>query len=332
MTPLDSDIPSPSNSAEFFDFLVPAEHAGIRLDHFLVSCIPGSSRSTLIQSIRMGLFVVDGVKKKVSYRLKTGECIQGEIFEKPSNELVAQVVPFDILFEDDHLLIISKPPGIVVHPANGNPDGTLVNGLLHHYREIADVGDLARPGIVHRLDKDTSGIMVVAKSSQCHRLLVEAFKERRVEKEYLALVYGYLKEANGRLVANIARHPVNRKKMAVCVEGRGRYAATSWNLVEAYEEGCSLLRVKIETGRTHQIRVHMASLGHPVAGDTLYGRARNTRKYPRQMLHAHRLRLIHPISGAELDFSAPLWADFSEIVLSLRGNGFESFSDVEGLG
>lgn len=332
MIPSDFDKRSQANSAELLEFLVPAEHAGIRFDHFLVSCIPGTSRSTLIQSIRKGLFVVDGKNKKVSYRLKVGECIQGRVFDKPCTDLVAQEIPFDILFEDDHLLIISKPPGIVVHPANGNPDGTLVNGLLHYYREIADVGDLARPGIVHRLDKDTSGIMVVAKSSQCHRLLVEAFKERSVEKEYLALVYGHLKELNGRMVANIARHPVNRKKMAVCVEGRGRYAATSWNVVESYGEGCSLLRVKIETGRTHQIRVHMASQGHPVAGDTLYGRARNTRKYPRQMLHAHRLRLKHPISGAELDFSAPLWTDFRKIILSLRENGFEPFSDVEGLG
>lgn len=313
------------DSTGSLEIMVLAEHAGTRFDHYLVSLIPGTSRSSIIQSIRLGLFRVDGQEKKTSYRLKAGETVRGSVLESVSQELLPQEVPFDILFEDEHLLLISKPPGIVVHPANGNPDGTLVNGLLHHCQNIADVGDAARPGIVHRLDKDTSGIMVVAKTIKCHRLLVEAFKERTVDKEYLALVFGYLREANGRLVANINRHPVNRKKMAVCLEGRGRYAASSWSLIESYEEGCSLIKVKIETGRTHQIRVHMSSLGHPVAGDSLYGRARNTRKYPRQMLHAHRLRLTHPITGGELSFTAPLWPDFMAIIESLRGNGFESY-------
>jgi 23S rRNA pseudouridine1911/1915/1917 synthase len=323
--------PIPKPSAGSHEIMVPAEQAGIRFDHFLASRIPDSSRNTLIQSIRMGLFRVDGQEKKTSYRLKVGEKVQGSVFEAVSHKLVAQKVPFQVLFEDEHLMLISKPPGIVVHPANGNPDGTLVNGLLYHCQDIAGVGDVARPGIVHRLDKDTSGIMVVAKTINCHRLLVDAFKERTVDKEYLALVFGYLREANGRLVANINRHPVNRKKMAVCLEGRGRYAASSWKLIESYEEGCSLIKVKIETGRTHQIRVHMAHLGHPVAGDTLYGRARNTRSYSRQMLHAHRLRLTHPITGEELSFTAPVWPDFMEIIQSLRENGFESYLELNGL-
>ncbi len=297
---------------------VSARQAGIRLDHFLVQFVPHSSRSILGQSIRLGLIQVDGKMKKSSYRLKAGEQVRGSLFQAPPMELVAQKVPFDILFEDSSLLILSKPPGIVVHPANGNPDGTLVNGLLYHCQELADVGDHIRPGIVHRLDKDTSGIMVVAKTSQSHRLLVEIFKARTVEKEYLTVVFGIPKQRKGRIVKPICRHPVHRQKMAVCEEGKGRYAASNWQVLEEYGEACSLLKVCIETGRTHQIRVHMASLGHPVAGDSLYGRARNTRSFPRQMLHAYRLSLNHPISGEKLIFTAPLWEDFQEIVDQLR--------------
>lgn len=298
---------------------VSAEQAGIRLDHFLVQFIPGTSRSHLIQSIRLGLILVDGKKKKSSYRLKTGEQVCGSLYQVPTIKLVAQKIPFDILFEDDSILILSKPPGIVVHPANGNPDGTLVNGLLYHCQALAEVGDHIRPGIVHRLDKDTSGIMVVAKTSQCHRLLVDAFKARTVDKEYLAIVFGIPEQQKGRIVKPIGRHPVHRQKMTVCDEKRGRYAASNWQVVEEYtEEGCSLVKVYIETGRTHQIRVHMASLGHPVAGDSLYGRARNTRTFPRQMLHAHSLSLAHPLTGEKLTFTAPLWSDFREIVEQLR--------------
>ena len=314
---------SPAGPAEILEIRVSAELAGCRFDHFLVEYIPDTSRSTLVQSIRLGLLLVDGKKKKSSYKLKVGEQISGTVFRPESLTLAPQEVPFDILFEDRSLLIISKPPGIVVHPAAGNPDGTLVNGLLHHCQEIAEVGEHVRPGIVHRLDKDTSGIMVVAKTEECHRYLGDAFKDRTVEKEYLALVFGIMQKKVGRIVAPISRHPVQRQKMTVCAEGRGRYAASSWRVLEEYPEGCSLVRVKIETGRTHQIRAHMASLGHPVAGDTLYGRARNTREYPRQMLHAHRLSLVHPVSAESMSFTAPLWSDFQEIVDALRAKGYE---------
>lgn len=323
-----SDKSSPADARVIFDFHVSNEHAGVRFDHFLVQAVADVSRSCLVQSIRMGLLLVDGHKKKSSYRLKSGERILGSIYEAPPQVLVPQPVPFDILFEDEFLLVVSKPPGIVVHPAVGNPDGTLVNGLLYHCMEIASIGDEMRPGIVHRLDKDTSGIMVVAKSSLCHRLLVDIFKEREVEKEYLALVHGYLRDRQGRLVAPIGRHPVQRQKMTVCEEHYGRYAASNWQVLEEYTEGCSLLRIGIETGRTHQIRVHMASLGHPVAGDTLYGRARNTRNYPRQMLHAHRLRFAHPITGTTVDQIAPLWSDFQLILDQLRDIEHETL--VEG--
>lgn len=318
MNPPPSGRHSSTNASATLECQVSQDRAGLRFDHFLVQNIPETSRSNLIQSIRLGLLLVNGQKKKSSYRLKAGEIVAGTVYQPMAPELVPQEVPFEILLEDDHLLILSKPPGIVVHPASGNPDGTLVNGLLHHCREIAGVGDEIRPGIVHRLDKDTSGIMVVAKTDVSHRLLGNAFKDRDVDKEYLALVFGHPEQKKGRIVAPINRHPIHRQKMAVCEEGRGRYAVSNYQVVEEYAEGCSLVQVQIETGRTHQIRVHMASLGHPVAGDTLYGRARKTRNYPRQMLHAHRLAFKHPVTGEGLAFSAPLWPDFQEIVDELR--------------
>jgi len=328
MTTSSLNLPSKNPPKATLEFKVSQELAGIRFDHFLVQCVADTSRSNLIQSIRLGLILVDGKKKKSSYRLKTNELISGTVYKAAAPELIAQKIPFDIIFEDEFLLILSKPPGIVVHPAAGNPDGTLVNGLLYHCQEIVGVGDQIRPGIVHRLDKDTSGIMVVAKTAQCHRLLVDAFKERTVDKEYLALVFGFLEQKNGRVVAPINRHSVHRQKMAVCEEGKGRYAASTWQVVEEYSEGCSLVRVQIETGRTHQIRVHMAFLGHPVAGDALYGRARNTREYPRQMLHAHSLCFTHPITGQRLDFQAPLWSDFQEILNQLRTGEYEKIMDI----
>ncbi len=310
------------------DLTVLPEHSGSRFDHFLVQFVPGTSRNHLVQSIREGLLHVDGKIKKSSYKLKAGESIEGSLFAPPAPSLIPQQVFFEILYEDDSLLIISKPPDLVVHPAQGNPDGTLVNGLLYHCREIAAVGDEVRPGIVHRLDKDTSGVMVVAKSDQAHRILSEAFKSREMDKEYLCLVRGLMKEKQGRVVTHIARHPVKRQKMAVCDESRGRYAASSWEVLEEYTSGWSLLRVKIETGRTHQIRVHMSHLGHPVAGDTLYGRARQKMKFPRQMLHAHRLTLKHPVSEEMVSFIAPLWPDFREKIDSLRTGGYEILQEM----
>jgi 23S rRNA pseudouridine1911/1915/1917 synthase len=287
-------------------------HNGSRFDHFLVQHVSGSSRSLLNQAIRRGLIRVNGAEKKSSYKLKTGEKITGSLYVPAAPTLKPQNISFPVLYEDSDLLIISKPPGLVVHPAHGNPDGTLVNGLLYYCQEIAGIGDEVRPGIVHRLDKDTSGIMVVAKTVQSHRILSDEFKARTVDKEYLALVRGILKEKTGRIVANIDRHPINRKKMAVCEEGRGRYAVSNWQVLEEYAGPWSLIRVKIETGRTHQIRVHMTSLGHPVAGDKLYGRGRDAMQFSRQMLHAHRLQLPHPVTGEIVSFTAPLWDDFRQ--------------------
>jgi len=299
-----------AGSADLVSVKVDGSRAGIRLDHLLVQCIPQTSRSHITSSIRSGLILVDGEQRKASYKLKCGETVSGTLLAPPPLEVMPEDIDFPILFEDSSLIVLSKPPGLVVHPGSGNSSGTLVNGLLSHCGDIAEVGDAVRPGIVHRLDKDTSGVMVVAKNETVHRQLVEAFKEREVKKEYIALLHGTMPLTEGRIVAPIGRHPVHRQKMAV-QESTGRYAVSNWRVVEEYGGRFCKVQVGIETGRTHQIRVHMAHLGHPVAGDTLYGPNRDNRMFPRQMLHAWRIAFTHPVTGAKLSFSAPVWDDMA---------------------
>jgi 23S rRNA pseudouridine1911/1915/1917 synthase len=302
--------------AHHFSFHVNAEQAGCRLDHFLVRAIPEASRTLLTESVRDGLIQVDSQYRKSSYSLKAGECVAGSLAIAPVTALLPEQIAFDILFEDPYLLVLSKPPGLVVHPGSGNQAGTLVNGLLFHCQTIIGVGDdVVRPGIVHRLDKDTSGLMVVAKEEGTHRKLVEAFKARKVDKQYLALVHGFPVQQTGRIVASIGRHPIHRQKMAV--RENGRHAVTNWQVLQEFVGGFSLVRLRIETGRTHQIRVHMASIGHPVAGDLVYGGGRGKRQFPRQLLHAANLSFIHPITGQDLVFSTPLWPDFALIINQL---------------
>ena len=301
-----------------FSYQITERQAGDRLDHFLAENLPETSRSQLTSSVRAGLVLVDGSVKKSSYRLKVGDKVSGSVASPAVVDLQAEKIELTILYEDEFLLVISKPPGLVVHPGSGNLTGTLVNGLLHYCGSIAGIGDSVRPGIVHRLDKDTSGVMVIAKREDAHRKLVEMFKDRAMEKEYLALVHGVWDQKPGRLVAPVGRHPVHRQKMAVREVG-GRYAATHWQVLQEFGGMYSLVAVGIETGRTHQIRVHMAHLGHPVVGDSLYGKGHGPEKITRQMLHASRLRFIHPLTGVKLDFESPLWPDFLEVL-----QGFEN--------
>jgi 23S rRNA pseudouridine1911/1915/1917 synthase len=315
-----SDDPSLISPSLRFSYLIAEKQAGERLDQFLKRKQSELSRSQLSTSIRAGQILVDGTCKKSSYRLKAGDKVEGEVFSSASPLVVRpERMELSILYEDEFLLVISKPPGLVVHPGSGNRGGTLVSGLVHHCTSIAGVGDSVRPGIVHRLDKDTSGVMVIAKREDVHRLLVDAFKERAMEKEYVALVHGILRRKQGRLVAPIGRHPVHRQKMAVRETG-GRYAATRWQVEKEFAGKYSLVRIGIETGRTHQIRVHMAYLGHPVVGDAMYGGGRSREGFSRQLLHSSRLRFIHPMTAEKLDVEAPLWPDFLEILHNLTGN------------
>jgi 23S rRNA pseudouridine1911/1915/1917 synthase len=303
-----------------FQVTIDAGLTGMRLDQFLSHYLPSVSRNLIISSIRKGLILVDDVQRKSSYRLKEDETLTGSVESKPAIDVLPEKIEFPILFEDDFLLLLSKPPGLVVHPGSGNHNGTLVNGLLHHCESIADAGDTMRPGIVHRLDKDTSGIMIIAKTDNVHRVLVDDFKNHRLQKEYVALLHGVLKEKTGRIVAAIGRHPVQRQKMSIRQTG-GKHAASNWEVLKEFDNRFSLVKITIETGRTHQIRVHMAYLGYPVVGDQVYGSGKDNSKFPRQLLHASRLVFHHPVTAAFIDKRAELWPDFKEVLDGFDGLG-----------
>ncbi|MFH1217476.1 MAG: RluA family pseudouridine synthase [Pseudomonadota bacterium] len=303
-------------------FFVSSILSGKRLDH-LVADHPECAdltRSRIQHLIRSGNILVDDQLKKNGYRVRENEKI--EIFLPPPEptSLIPQHLDLVVLFEDEDLVVVSKPPGLVVHPSHGHSSGTLVHGLLYHCSHLSGVGGQLRPGVVHRLDKDTSGVMVVAKNDAAHQSLTSQFKSRKVVKSYLAILSGIPKQKAGRLVTLIGRHQVHRKKMAVLEHG-GREAITRWQVLEEFHSGFAYVKVHLETGRTHQIRVHMAHLGCPIAGDGMYGRKKKGSAegaIPRQCLHSHRLSFCHPVSGKPLSFEAPLWPDMEEILQFLR--------------
>ena len=288
------------------------ERRALRLDAHLAAIHPAISRSRWKQLIEDGRVALNGVPvRKPNTALAAGDELRCTLPAPAPVGLVAADIPLDILYEDSDLIALNKPAGLVVHPAPGHAADTLVNALLHHCADLQGIGGELRPGIVHRLDKDTSGVLVVAKNEAAVANLVAQFSAHTVEKEYLALVWGAPKKPTGVVELPIGRHPVHRKKMAVVAKGRP--AVTRYETLAAMPLA-SLLRVRIETGRTHQIRVHLAHLGHPVVGDATYGRARHglpaDLEIPRQMLHAHRLKLAHPRDGRPMEFTAPPPADF----------------------
>ena len=289
---------------------------GERLDVFVARSLPGLTRSRARRLIDEGLVTVDGrVPAKAGAALAVGQRVRVTVPPPEPSELEPEAVPLRIVYEDDDLLVVDKPAGMTVHPAPGHTSGTLVHALLAHCPEIALVGESGRPGIVHRLDKDTSGLIIVAKNEAARAALAHQLKERQVEKTYVALVEGRLQEREGVIDAPIGRHPVQRKKQAV-VE-RGREARTHYRVLRAVD-GYSLVEVRPETGRTHQIRVHFASIGHPVAGDALYGRGGGPPSLRRQFLHARRLALRHPRTGERLELEAPLPDDLEQALASLE--------------
>ncbi|MFA7346841.1 MAG: RluA family pseudouridine synthase [Desulfurivibrionaceae bacterium] len=298
------------------------ERAGQRLDLYLASQLEGEglTRSRIQQLIRAETVLVNGIARKAKYLLQAGDNLSLVIPSETSpSELIGEPVAFVTLHEDDDLIVVAKPPGVVVHPAAGHSRATLVHGVLHQCGGLSAINGELRPGIVHRLDKDTSGVMVVAKTDFAHQALADQFKRREVKKIYQALVDGKPIGQAGRVDLPIGRHPVHRKKMAVREDGRE--AVTNWRVLERFVQGFALLELGLETGRTHQIRVHMAALSHPVAGDPVYGR-KNSR-YPelgitRQCLHAHTLSFSHPRTGENLRFTAPLWPDMLYTLELLR--------------
>ena len=294
-----------------------ADTAGERLDAFLARQPGNLSRSAAQRLIEEGMVTRNGVPGKKNDRLNVGDRVEYTIPEAKPVDIVPTEMPLDIVYEDDDLLVINKPKGLVVHPAPGHPDGTLVNALLHHCGDsLSGIGGEKRPGIVHRLDKDTSGLLLVAKNDQSQLALSRQLQERQMEKHYRALVEGNLREDSGRIDQPIARSKKDRKKMAIDPEGRP--SITDWTVL-ARGRNVTLLDVHILTGRTHQIRVHMKSIGHPVCGDPIYGSGRGA-KVPRLMLHAYTLAFTHPRTGERMTFTAPLPEEF---VQGLRGNGVE---------
>lgn len=303
--------------------LTPAD-AGIRLDQFLAQKLPDESRSYLQKLVKSGHLTLD---KNILTVNKTPLPSAGTLrLELPEiaadNTPAAEDFSFELLYEDPYMAIINKPPGVVVHPAPGNPDGTVVNAILSRYPELrsAELPDGSRPGIVHRLDKDTSGCLAVARTPEAQAKLCSAFAERATAKTYLAITVGVPSPAQGRIENLIGRHPVNRQKMAI-VERNGKIAISEYQVIT---EGmisnikCALVRVKIFTGRTHQIRVHLSSLKTPVLGDAVYGGARQIPGIPRQMLHAWQLMLPHPATGELIKVQAPLPEDFKELCRHLK--------------
>lgn len=317
------------NAIGEFSILVAPEEASFRLDALLCTHVENCSRTMASAIIRDGRVRVDGVSKKAGYRVRPGEVIDGWLSAPERVDHLPEPVAFGILYEDGHLIVVDKPPGLVVHPAPGHASGTLVNGLLFHCPDLAEsggIGGRVRPGIVHRLDKDTSGILVVAKHDTAHQHLARQFKDRTVEKEYLALVHGNPPATEGRIQLPIGRHPVERKKMSTRSRNP-READTRWAIVSAFS-GASLLRVNIHTGRTHQIRVHLSSLHLPIIGDPVYGKApRNAqpalRSAGRQMLHAHRITFTHPVHGNRLTFVSPPAPDMQRLIDILEGQKVE---------
>lgn len=317
-----------SNGEGHHRFTVASDDQGLRLDLFLAKKEPGLSRAQIQRAVAEGRVLVNGRPIKAGRRVKAADTVAIRIPEAKPSEAVPEAIPLTILYEDSSLLVVDKPAGMVVHPAAGHSGGTLVNALLHHCRDLSGIGGVLRPGIVHRLDKGTSGLLVAAKSDAAHWGLAGQFKRREVKKTYLALVYGNPRTEGGRIDAAVGRHPTDRKRMSTASR-RGRPAVTLWRVRERFGVA-ALLEIDIETGRTHQIRVHLTQLGHPVVGDRVYGGAGKIKgiedaalrvgmkELNHQALHAWCLSFTHPVTGEALRFSAPLPEEIASLCSFLR--------------
>ncbi|WP_216825535.1 RluA family pseudouridine synthase [Kiloniella sp. EL199] len=321
-----------ANDSQMYSLIVSDAEKKQRLDRFLVQHLSDLSRSRIQALITEKCLTIDEmIIETPNYRLKPGQTVRLIVPSAADPEPVAQNIPLDIVYEDPYLLIVNKPSGMVVHPAPGNSDGTLVNALLYHCGDdFKGIGGVRRPGIVHRIDKDTSGLMVVAKTDECHQGLVQLFATHDIERSYNAIVWSFPKPSVGEIKGNIGRSPKNRKKMAVVPTG-GKRAITHYKTLEIFSAGAaSLIECRLETGRTHQIRVHMTHIGHPLLGDPLYGSQSQSRtknlpeaaqnlmkNFQRQALHAKTLGFIHPITKEKLFFTSELSRDLKDLIISL---------------
>lgn len=315
-----------SEKANHVEFVVGTDEAGLRLDRVVGAHVAELSRTRIQELIEAGLVVVDGRSSKASHKMRGGECVRVEAQPRPPVRAEAESIPLDILYEDEDVIVVNKPAGMTVHAGAGNTRGTLVNALLGRGQALAESGGLLRPGIVHRLDKETSGVIVVAKNDAAHAKLSEDFRQRRVKKTYLALVQGLLKKGSGRIELAIGRDPKRRVRMTArraAVMGRAREARTDWRVL-ARIDNTTLVEVQLHTGRTHQIRVHFSALKHPIVGDALYGGAVQLRvgksalpSLGRNFLHAARLGFTQPRTRVWMEARAPLPPELREYLVRL---------------
>lgn len=298
-------------------YLVPEEFQGERIDKYLSEACCGLTRSYLQKLLKSQLVEVDGKAVKNSYRVSAGETVELEVPEAVEPEIEAEPIPLDILYEDKDIILINKPKGMVVHPAAGHYSQTLVNGLMYHCRgELSGINGVMRPGIVHRIDMDTTGVLIVCKNDFAHNSIAEQLKVHSITRKYYAIVHGVIGEDEGAVDAPIGRHPVDRKKMSINYKN-GKHAVTHYRVLERFKQ-FTYVECQLETGRTHQIRVHMASLNHPLLGDSVYGPSKCPFKLQGQTLHAGVLGIIHPRTGEYMEFSAPLPEYFENLLEKLR--------------
>lgn len=297
-------------------YIINEEYKNVRLDKVVSIFDEDLSRAMIQKLLEQEKIKVNGKKEKASYKTKLGDTIEVEDIIPREIELKAQDIPLDIIYEDSDIIVVNKPKGMVVHPANGNPDGTLVNAVMNICKDsLSGIGGEIRPGIVHRLDKDTSGLLIVAKNDKAHINLSDQIKNREITKKYIALVRGVIKENYATIDMPIARSDKDRKKMAVKKDGKN--AVTHFNVIKKYN-GYTLLDIKIDTGRTHQIRVHLSEIGYPIVGDFVYSNGKNPFGVMGQMLHAKSLEFKHPITGKQMKLEAPLPEYFEEILNKLE--------------
>lgn len=297
-------------------FTADIEHEDQRIDRYLTEMLPEQSRSFFQKLIRDGFVMVNRIIVKVNYRLKTGDVIEIDIPDAVPTEIVPENIPLDILYEDDDLLIVNKPKGMVVHPAVGHSTGTLVNAIMYHCQgNLSGINGEIRPGIVHRIDKDTTGSLIICKNDEAHRNIAEQIKEHSVTRRYVGVVAGTFSEESGTVEGAIGRNPNDRKRMTIN-EKNGKPAVTHYRVLQTLK-GASFMEFELETGRTHQIRVHMASISHPLLGDTVYGNSKNPYKLQGQALHARTIGFIHPTTGEYIEVSAPIPEYMTELVRKL---------------